>query len=350
LRITPASVILFVLLLGLGLVTRNVVERSTRVLGWLAAAAIAAALLHPFVAALSRRVPRALALATVVIVALVSVGGLAYATVDDLGREATKLKAAAPDAARRIEESDRFGEAARDFGLTERVTEFVDALPGRITGSSSNVLQSAASRTIAYLAGVVLTVFLLLYGPRLVDGGLRQMPDETKRTNVTRILTSGYRRWWRYVALNVGRGLVAGLFAFLICHVAGLPGAFLLSLIVGVFSLVPYIGVLVGSLPIVLLAVGLDPSAPRAIVLFGVFLAYQLVEAFVVQPRVDQRTIRIGPAVTLLVAMVAFELYGIGGALYGVAATVFAVAVLDELAPTDADTVDLAELERPIRQ
>ncbi|HKA03317.1 MAG TPA: hypothetical protein VKD67_03280 [Acidimicrobiales bacterium] len=46
--------------------------------------------------------------------------------------------------------------------------------------------------------------------------------------------------------------------------------------------------------------------------------------------------------------MVAFELYGIGGALYGLAAVVFVMAVLDELAPTDADAIDLAELERPI--
>ncbi len=350
LRITPASVIVFVLLLGLGLITRNVLERSTRVLGWLGAAAVAAALLHPLVAALSRRIPRALALATVVVVALVSVGGLAYATVDDISREATKLKEAAPDAARRIEQSERFGDAARDFGLTERVTELVEALPGRITGSSSNVLQSTASRGVAYLAGVVLTIFLLLYGPRLVDAGLRQLADDTKRANARRILASGYRRWWLYVALTVGRGLVAGLFAFLICHLAGLPAAFLLALVVGVFALLPYIGVLVGSLPIVLIAVGIDPSAPRAAVLFGVFLAYQLAEAFLVQPRLDRRTIHIGPAVPFLVAMVAFELYGIGGALYGMAAAVFVVAVLDELAPTDADAVDLAELERPIAQ
>jgi hypothetical protein len=71
-------------------------------------------------------------------------------------------------------------------------------------------------------------------------------------------------------------------------------------------------------------------------------------EAFGVQPRLDRRTLHVGPAVSLLVAMVAFELYGIGVALYGLAAVVFVMAVLDELATTDADANDLAELERPI--
>src|SRR4029450_3450729 len=113
-------------------------------------------------------------------------------------------------------------------------------------------------------------IFLMLYGPRMVDGAVRQIGDETRRANALRILTNGYRRWWLCVVLSVGRSAVAGLFAFLICHLAGLPAAFLLSLAVGVFALIPYVGVLVGSLPIVLLAVGLDPSAPRPLGLFAV--------------------------------------------------------------------------------
>ena len=60
-------------------------------------------------------------------------------------------------------------------------------------------------------------------------------------------------------------------------------------------------------------------------------------------------SIRIGPVLPLLVAMVAFELYGLGGALYGIAVAVFVASVGDELAPTDADTVDLGELEKPLQ-
>jgi len=124
--------------------------------------------------------------------------------------------------------------------------------------------------------------------------------------------------------------------------------ALLLGVALGVFSLVPYLGVLVGSLPIVLLALGLEPSSPRFAALLVVFVGYQLFEAFAVQPRLDRRSIRIGPVLPLVVAMVAFELYGLVGALYGIAAAVFVVSVLDELAPTDADIVDLGELEKPL--
>jgi predicted PurR-regulated permease PerM len=347
--VTATSIVVFVVILGLGLVVRNVIASSIRVLGWLAAAAVVAALLHPAVARLSRVVPRAVALITVVLATIAAVGGLAYATIDHLRREATKLQEAAPEAAASIERSARFGDAARQFGLTARVTDLVKQLPSRVTGASGDQsITAAATRGFAYVAGIVLTVFLLLHGPRLVDAGLRQIADDTRRANAARILRCAYGRWWRYAVLNLGRAVGVGVLGYLACRVIGLPAAFLLALVLGVFSLVPYLGVLIGSLPIVLLALGLEPSSPRFVVLLVAFVGYQVFEAFVVQPQLDRRSIRIGPVLPLVVAMVAFELYGLGGALYGMAIAVFAAAVLDELAPTDADSVDLGELEKPL--
>ena len=194
----------------------------------------------------------------------------------------------------------------------------------------------------------MLTIFLLLHGPRLVDGGLRQISDDTRRANAARVLARSYDRWWRYVVLNLGRATIVGLVAYLMCRVIGLPGAFVLALVIALFSVIPYLGVLVGSLPIVLLALGLEPSSPRAVVLLVLFVAFQLVEAFIVQPRLDRRSIHIGPVLPLVVGMVAFELYGLGGALYGVAVAVFVVSLMDELAPTDADAVGLSRLEKPL--
>jgi predicted PurR-regulated permease PerM len=342
--------VVFVVILGLGLVARNVIASSIRVLGWLLAAAVVTGLLHPAVARLSRVVPRAVALLVVIVVTIAAVGGLAYATVDHLRREANNLQEAAPEAARSIERSERFGDAARKFGLSDRVTDVVKELPSRVTGGSADQsITAAATRGFAYVAGIVLTVFLLLHGPRMVEAGLRQVADDRRRANARRVLERAYGRWWRYVTLNLARGLGVGVLGYLACRVIGLPGAFLLGLVLGVFSLVPYLGVLIGSLPIVLLALGLEPSSPRFVVLLVGFVGYQLFEAFAVQPRLDRRSIRIGPVLTLVVAMVAFELYGLGGALYGMAVVVFAASVGDELAPTDADTVDLGELEKPLQ-
>jgi predicted PurR-regulated permease PerM len=50
----------------------------------------------------------------------------------------------------------------------------------------------------------------------------------------------------------------------------------------------------------------------------------------VLQRRVEEHSLHIGPFVTVAVAMVGLEVYGIGGALVALVATVLVAAVLDE--------------------
>ena len=47
------------------------------------------------------------------------------------------------------------------------------------------------------------------------------------------------------------------------------------------------------------------------------------------RPRIDSRSVRLGPTVAIVVALIAFDLYGLGGALYAVAIAVLALAGLD---------------------
>jgi predicted PurR-regulated permease PerM len=67
------------------------------------------------------------------------------------------------------------------------------------------------------------------------------------------------------------------------------------------------------------------------VVLVALVLGLQAVEALVVRPRVDRGTVRVGPAVILIGALVGYQLYGFGGAIYGPAALVFVWAILRAL-------------------
>jgi tetrahydromethanopterin S-methyltransferase subunit D len=46
---------------------------------------------------------------------------------------------------------------------------------------------------------------------------------------------------------------------------------------------------------------------------------------------VDPRTVRLGPTVPIVVGLLGFELYGIGGAIYGIALAVLVLAGSDAL-------------------
>ena len=73
LRFTARSLALAVAVVGIVLLVVAVLESASRVLGWVMAATLAAALLSPAVALLSRRMPRGLAIALVM---LATIGGL----------------------------------------------------------------------------------------------------------------------------------------------------------------------------------------------------------------------------------------------------------------------------------
>jgi predicted PurR-regulated permease PerM len=88
----------------------------------------------------------------------------------------------------------------------------------------------------------------------------------------------------------------------------------------------------------------LRPESNWTLVLVLVFVAWQVVDTMVLRRALNRRSIRIGPVVPTIVAMLGIDLYGIGGALVGLALAVFFVAVVDELAPTDAHEVDVAAL------
>ena len=72
------------------------VARATRVLGWVAAAAVLAALLNPIVEVLARRIRRGFAVALVVLGVVALVAALAWAGVGDLRAGLARLRTVAP--------------------------------------------------------------------------------------------------------------------------------------------------------------------------------------------------------------------------------------------------------------
>ena len=308
-----------------------------RVLGWFAVAAILAGLLHPAASLVSRWLPRALSIILVLVVTVGAIGGLVYSGYDDLQTQADRLEAAAPDAARRLEaRDDDIGEAAREVELERRVEEFVDELPDRLRGGdAASALRSAATRGVAFFATGILSLFLILHGPRLIDAALGQVHDAERRARLHRVLGRAYGRAWRYTTLTLLRAVGAGLFALAAAQASDVPARTLLALWLGVWSFVPLMGVVIGSLPLVLLTGALDPG--RLLLVVSLVLAYQTAEVLLVQRRIERVSVHVGPVITLLAAMAGLEAYGIGGAFVTIVLAILVASVVKELAPTEDD-------------
>jgi putative heme transporter len=196
------------------------------------------------------------------------------------------------------------------------------------------VIASAAGTVPTYFVCFILTIFLVIYGPRIVDGGLAQVRDRDRRERLHKVLHSGVDRSRSYLWWALAQGSSVGLATFGLAEVTDLPAPTVLGLFAGVAATVPYIGIVVGILPAVLLTAGFESPLQGAAVMF-VAVTAQAVETLAFRPWIDRRTLHVGPAIPVVVAAIGVEVYGIGGALYGAGIAVLLLGMADAGAASD---------------
>jgi predicted PurR-regulated permease PerM len=326
-RISFRTALALVFALAATVLLLEIAHDAERVIAWALCAMAIAALVSPAVTWLSRFrfIPRALA---VIITALVVVGSISfvgYRIVHDVSNAMSSLQDAAPARAAELEKSSDF---FREIKLRERTQKLVDAIPQRLAGGeTSQVIKSALTRTVAVLAGLILTVFFILYGGALVDGGLGLIDNDDTRARAESVVRVGSRRGLFYARVKLWEALVEGLLGFTIARLAGVPGAAALGVWVALWSLLPVAGVFIGALPIVVLAGA--HSTERAILVALAFVLIGIAD-FMVNRWLERRSVNPGSFLIVLAAFAGLEFYGLTGALLFVFGTVMFVALGSE--------------------
>ncbi len=333
LRVTvgPQAVGIVIVAIAAAIAIFAVLTAASRIIGWALACAVVAALIEPLVARVDRRLPRPLAILVVLvglgIVAVVVAGGI-FA---DLDNQYDRLQEDAPRAAAELESSERFGELAQDFRLEERVAEVLD----RVERPTEEVPASAAT-TAQHLLPVRHPRRLLpLVGTTVRKG--RGGADQRRRGACRGATSSVTSRSGALAATSSSRSRWPWLPGSSPSVSAGGPTSprrWSYRSSSGALSVVPGFGILLGALPTLLLASGLEPGVTTT-ALAVAFVALQVAHELVQRRLVYRRSLVVGPAAIVITMIVGFEIYGIGGAFYGAALAVFAMAALDAAGDRD---------------
>ena len=328
--ISVRSALAVMALLALTVLMLEIVRHSERVIAWVLVAGAIAVLVYPAVQFGSRWLPRVLVVVLLVLSGLGAIGFVSYRLVNDVTRATTRLQQAAPSRAAELEKNY---DILRQVHFRRRVTNLVNDIPKRLAGgSATKALESAATSGVAFVAGLILTIFFLLYGPRIFRAGMLEIRDPGRRARVEHVLLRGTKRGLDFARVKVLEALVVGVLAYVIARAAGVPGPAALGVWAGLWSLLPVAGVFVGALPIVLLAGA--SSFTNAIVVALAFVAIGTAE-FLFHPIVQRETVEVGSFLIVFSAFAGLELDGLTGALLGVLGIVVLVAVLEELVRED---------------
>lgn len=321
----PGAVAILIGGVAVGWLAFSAATAARRPLGWAVACAVVAAVLSPVVERLAERVPRPLAVLAVFLAIGAAAGGLTFGVLRDLDDQVSRLKETAPRAASELAAADSaLGRVAADIDLEARVTTFIEELQRPSSGVAAGVASSAG----AWLVCTVLTAFLLSWGPRLAAAALGQVGDDERRESVGRIVRTAITTGRRYLLGSVALAAAAGAAAWAVCDLENVPAPLALGVAVAAGSIVPGVGVVVGALPAILLEAGLGTGLGAARVALAV-VVLQVAHTLVLRRVVAARSLVVGPAAVVIALVLGFEVYGVGGAFYGMALAVFGVAALD---------------------
>jgi predicted PurR-regulated permease PerM len=172
--------------------------------------------------------------------------------------------------------------------------------------------RSAVTGLVVAMVVLVLTLYLLLHGRSLYAWVLAFVP----RTHREKVATTMHEVSGVVHAYVSGQLLVATLFAAftaILLGILGVPAVAPLAIIAGLCDVVPVLGIVLATIPAVLLALVVSPGTAVAVLL--AYVAYHLFETYVLLPRVYGDKLKISSLAVLLALLVGGKLQGIVGAV-----------------------------------
>jgi predicted PurR-regulated permease PerM len=331
-KLRPQTVFLVIglsVLVGLALL---LVYLAWNVLSWIVVAMFLAVALNPAVEALERRgMGRPLAASIVFFVALLALTGIGFLVIPPLVSQVTDFVNAVPDFIDDLTAGrGPLGWLQDEYQIVDRVREAIERQgAGGVLGLSAGVLdvvRSVVTAVVGVITIIFLTYFMLLEGPRTIDGLLRLVPEQA-RPRYERVGRDIYRSISGYVTGNLLISLVAGTLATIVLFAVGSEFAIALGLLVAVLDLIPLAGATLAAIA-VSTVVFIETDWLRCLIVIVFFIAYQQFENHVLQPLVYGRTVQLSPLAVLCAVLVGAQLAGILGALLAipVAGSLLAIA------------------------
>jgi predicted PurR-regulated permease PerM len=300
-----------------------------RPLLWVLLAMFLAVALSAPVNFLSRHMRRGFAIAIVYLILLLTPTLIALLIVPPMATQLTNLVNDLPAYAQDLQDfanrNPTLRQLEEDYKITERIEEEASRLPNRI-GDAAGLLQDAGLTIVnslfALVTILVLSAFMLGSGRTWVDKVIALQPED-RAVRIRRVADRAATAVGAYVGGALLQATIAGVLAYIMLTILGVPFAAPLAVLIFLLDLIPLVGATIGAILVGVVTVFND--FPTTTIIWAVFsIVYQQVENNVIQPRIQQRAVNVHPLGVLISVLFGSALLGVLGALVAipVAATV----------------------------
>jgi predicted PurR-regulated permease PerM len=237
---------------------------------------------------------------------------------------------------------DRFGIEAEGEAFSERVQEqlaswitagaqalvsFLERLvsdgPGVLLAGATSIVSGAFQAVLIAIS----SAYILYDLPRLSANARRFVPVRYRGVYADLMqkadrAVGGFLRGQVLISITIGSMLWIGL------SILGLPLATAISVLAGVFNLVPYLGPILATIPAVLLGFTISPLT--ALLALIIFLVANQLEAHLFGPMILGKSTDLHPVTVLVSILIGVGFLGVLGAFLAVPVVAMAKVVLEE--------------------
>jgi predicted PurR-regulated permease PerM len=276
---------------------------------------IIAQALSPLVDRLARWMARSLAIAAVYISLLGLLGLLGWIIVPALVEQGQDLVDRAPSlyegALAWLTQYEVFDGRLTTDNIQEQVTGQI----GQFGSTLVNLPLIIISTLFETLLVVIVSVYWIIAGPTLRSFTLSLFPEE-RQARVSSVMSEMGQTMGGYVRGIAINSSLLGVVAFIGLSLIGVQYALVLALIAAVLDIVPIIGPIVASVPIV--GVALLDSPTTALITLVFWVAVQQLESYVTLPFIMHYQADVPPLLVLLAVFGGESVGGILGALVAI--------------------------------
>jgi len=182
-----------------------------------------------------------------------------------------------------------------------------------------NLTFPVAKRVLGGLTGILLlpliTFYILMDSERYKTGFLALVPPK-RREEVTELMIRIDQALGRFIRGQIVVCAIIGFSVTIVLLLFGIEYPYLIGAFAGIIDFIPYVGVVAGLIPAVLLALLKSPFT--ALLLLVVLLAVHWAEGHIIVPSVMGQAVKLPSLIILISLIIGFELMGILGALFAV--------------------------------
>ena len=207
----------------------------------------------------------------------------------------------------------------------QAVSEEISALAQNIVKTSISSIQSAITVLLYIILFPILVYFFLFDRKNIIDGFLKVIPG--RRKMFTSIWAEMDIQLSNYVRGKTIEIFIVGIAAAIIFSSLGLRYSALLSVLVGLSVIIPYVGAFLVTIPVVVVGLLQFGLGTQFTILISLYLLLQALDGNLLVPIIFSETVKLHPVIIILAVFIFGSMFGFWGVFFSIPIATFIKAV-----------------------